>query len=972
MTLFLRNNVTALASFYAFKQEACFLAAADLTQARSVKVKKTLDSFQAALSHGHRPKIEDWLHGVEESQRTSQLRQLLSIELSWRAESGVYPEPNEYKQRFPDAAPEIDRVFAELPQTPTSDEASADLNTALEPTLIPGWRVWDQVSEDAREFGAYELLEEVARGGMGVVFKARHTKLNRIVALKMILSGEFADAKDIRRFRIEAEAAANLNHPGIVPIFDVGQHAGRHYFSMAFVEGPSLEAYVKKGPLSPYEAAEITLAISSAVAHAHEHGVIHRDLKPANILLDAAGEPKVTDFGLARNIEDVIKMTQTGSIMGSPSYMAPEQADGRTHEVGVSSDVYSIGATLFCLLSGKPPFHGKSIAETLRCVIHELPPKLQSAGRNIPRDLATICECCLEKRPSDRYQTAEALAEDLHRFLNHFPVQARRATPSQHCWRWCQRNRAVATLMCTIATLVCCSMLFLLRYNRQQIASAEQQMMEAGIRLDKTVDDVEMLYSKGDTFFSENADLAESERLELEQSLEDFEHAVERYEDLVKNDAADSARLHGAAVAQFQVGQANQYLGNLELAEGAYRSAIQRFAVLSENFPGELRHRFRGAVTWDHLGEVLRMHDETTEAEKAYQKALQLLSELTNEPQNIAFHEQELSRIHNNYGIFLLDTCRQRDAQKHFRAADSILSSLVEQEANNEDFMMDYARTLLNLGLLNESSTPTEANAQYQRADAVFTRLTESQPEVPRYRFLLAVCEMNRGFVLGSALQRPVEAKKLLTAAEKRFRELPPSRLYRLRHADCLNNLGVLSGISSDMIQAKNWLEKAHAVATSLVSDYPDTPEHHSQLGKILGGLAAAANGSGNSESAAELANEAIDHQTQAWQKNSCKYWRLLVGHHLFAGQLLLSRSPLTDADRQETISQVRRAVNIAQREQRDTAANSPFEGLLNEPFSLLWSQKEFLSCLQQLQEMTLLKLPPDRVPFVIAVESKN
>ena len=732
---------------------------------------------------------------------------------------------------------------------------------------------------------------------------------------------------------------------------------------MAFVEGPSLSAYVKTGPLSAHEAAEITLKISRAVAHAHEHGVIHRDLKPANILLDAAGEPKVTDFGLARNIEDDSGMTQTGSIIGTPSYMSPEQAAGRSHEVGVSSDVYSIGAILFCLLSGKPPFQSKSITETLRRVIDEPPPKLQSVNRNIPRDLETICACCLEKRPTDRYQTAEALAEDLHRFLNHFPVQARRATAAQHCWRWCQRNRAVAALLCAIAILVCCSTLFLFRHNRQQIANAEQQMTEAGIRLDKNVDDVEMQYSKGDSFFSANADMAESERLELEQSLDDFEQAVERYEALLTNDAADSTRLHRAAVAQFQMGQANRYLGNRELAEAAFRSAIHRLAVLNNNFSDEPRHRFRAAIAWDYLGEVLRAHDETTEAEKAYEEALRLLTELTSEPQSMALYEQELSRSHNNYGIFLLDTCRQRDAQQHFQTADNILSSLVEQEVDNEDFLMDYARTLLNLGLLDESSAPTEADAQYQRADAVFRRLTEARPEVPRYRFLLAVCEMNRGFVLGSALQKPVEATKLLTAAEQRFRELPPSPLSRSRYADCLNNLGVLSGIGGDMAEAKNWLEKAQAVAKSLVSDHPDIPEHHSQLGKILGGLAAVANGSGNSELAVELAKQAIGHQTQAWQKNSCKYWRLLVGHHLFAGQLLLSRSPLTDADRQETISQVRRAVNIAELDQRDTAANSPFTGLLNEPFSLLRPQKEFLSCLQQLQEMTLLKLPPDLVP---------
>lgn len=205
-----------------------------------------------------------------------------------------------------------------------------------------------KVGDKVRYFGDYELLEEIARGGMGVVYKARQINLNRFVALKMILSGQLASEEDVKRFYTEAEAAANLDHPGIVPIFEVGQHQGQHYFSMGFIDGQSLADKVVDGPLPPREAAELVAKICEAIAYAHERGVIHRDLKPANILLDQNGQPKVTDFGLAKQMNVDSGLTGTGQTLGTPSYMAPEQASGRA-EVGPLADVYALGAILYCL-----------------------------------------------------------------------------------------------------------------------------------------------------------------------------------------------------------------------------------------------------------------------------------------------------------------------------------------------------------------------------------------------------------------------------------------------------------------------------------------------------------------------------------------------------------------------------------------------------------------------------------------------
>jgi tRNA A-37 threonylcarbamoyl transferase component Bud32 len=307
-----------------------------------------------------------------------------------------------------------------------------------------------------KHFGDYELLEELGHGGMGVVYKARHTQLNRIVALKLLLLGQFSSAAAVRRFQREAQAAAALRHPNIVALHDIGEVAGQPYFTMEFVEGRSLAALLRDGPLSARQAAEYGRAIADAMSAAHAAGIIHRDLKPSNIVLDPFGQPRVTDFGLAKRLDakSEIDLTLTGQILGSPNYLAPELAAGKIHELSSASDLFSIGAILYECLTGRPPFIAPTLQETLFLLRDADPVPPRVLNPRLPRDLETICLKCLEKEPAHRYASAQELADELGRFLKEEPIQARPVSRAEKVWRWRRRKPALASFAAATALLL--------------------------------------------------------------------------------------------------------------------------------------------------------------------------------------------------------------------------------------------------------------------------------------------------------------------------------------------------------------------------------------------------------------------------------------------------------------------------------------------------------------------------------------
>jgi tetratricopeptide (TPR) repeat protein len=468
-------------------------------------LERIVGSFEDRWEGGPRPDIDDYLSAEGAPQR-AMLVELIHVDLERRLKAGDavrvedylrrYPEldgdravvldliaaeyemrrrhepdltRNEYLQRFPllrdpllvawadtPAAGDGEMSAREIPATPrdTAEEASPSVPPAIT-TALPGEGSPPPVAvPGAPIIAGYEILGELGHGGMGMVYQARHVRLKRLVALKVILPGTKARLATPERFRIEAEAVARLQHPNIVQIYEVGEQGGRPFLCLEYVPGGSLAQKLAGTPQPPDDAARMVQTLARAVHAAHGRGIVHRDLKPANVLLMTDGTPKITDFGLAKQLDRDEELSRSGEVKGTPSYMAPEQAAGKTREVGPAADIYALGAILYDLLTGRPPFKAATAVATLAQVIDHEPVPPGRLHPKLPRDLETICLKCLEKDPRRRYATAEALAEDLRRFLAHEPILARPVSVATRALKWARRRPAEAALVAVLALAV--------------------------------------------------------------------------------------------------------------------------------------------------------------------------------------------------------------------------------------------------------------------------------------------------------------------------------------------------------------------------------------------------------------------------------------------------------------------------------------------------------------------------------------
>jgi WD40 repeat protein len=399
--------------------------------------------------NGDRVPVETYLrHLPDWRDEPAVVVRLLAAEAALRAEHGEPTTTDELVRRFPQFEAVI-RHF-QIPATPA--HAGETLDHLESKVPLDAQRTWAANQAELRVQAVrvlvpgYEIVTELGRGGMGVVYKARHLVLNRLVALKMILSGAHAGQDELARFRNEAEAVARVQHPNLVQIYEVGEHEGRPYFALEYVDGQPLDARLREGHVEPREAARLVEILARAVHAVHQHGMVHRDLKPANILMTAAGVPKITDFGLAKRLDGQLGKTLTGDVLGTPMYMSPEQASGRVKDIGPATDIYALGTILYEMLAGRPPFQANSGLDVVMMVANAEPQPPSAIRHKLPRDLETICLKCLEKQPARRYATAEELAEDLHRFQIGEPIRARPIGLAGRVLKWTRRHPALATL----------------------------------------------------------------------------------------------------------------------------------------------------------------------------------------------------------------------------------------------------------------------------------------------------------------------------------------------------------------------------------------------------------------------------------------------------------------------------------------------------------------------------------------------
>jgi serine/threonine protein kinase len=726
----------------------------------------------------------------------------------------------------------------------------------------------------ARErIGGYEILEVLGRGGMGVVYKARQTRLNRLVALKMILAGAHASPQLLARFQVEAKAVASLQHPNIVQIHEIGEHNGQHFLALEFVDGQPLDRLLAGKPQDPYLSAQLVATLGYAVQAAHDKGIVHRDLKPANILLQRPssspgvsrvlgraetlhtrtdrretlrdghaspwGIPKITDFGLAKRMEEQDGNTVTGAIMGTPSYMAPEQASGKTDQIGPAADIYALGAILYELLTGRPPFAGVTPLETLRQVQTEEPVPPSRLQPRLPRDLETICLKALQKEPHQRYAAAADLAADLERFLAGEPILARPVSVWVLAWKWARRRPALASLIgvSVLAALTVVGIIVWsnaqLRASNVRLEAARQRAARNYDRSRKAVDELlravsneledaplmeatrRRLLEKALGFYQEFLGEQSDDpnvRLELARTcgqvgdiyrfLADLPRSKEHYTAMIAMAQALPPALRDAP--DFQRDLASAYIGRalvhkagneLDLAVADARQALRIEQQLAQTGSGSPESAANLARCWYFLGVCLAATpDGLAEAEQAYREALQLqrrpgTGDLP--PEEV----RHLARTLNNLGLLLARTRRPAEAFAAFDEARRLQEGLVSGPAARPVYRRELARTYNNIAVLFQADPRriAEAEAAYDQVRTLLEALVRDFPSVPDYRNDLGMCYANQAMLQRSLRQLDAALgsfERALAVQRALVRDFPEVADFRQRLARTLFSLG--------------------------------------------------------------------------------------------------------------------------------------------------------------------------------------
>jgi serine/threonine protein kinase/tetratricopeptide (TPR) repeat protein len=726
----------------------------------------------------------------------------------------------------------------------------------------------------------YEILDKLAQGGMGVVYKVRQVSLNRVVALKMILAGTDAAPEQRARFRTEAEAVAHLQHANIVQIHEIGESEGRPYFTMEFVDGGSLADKLRGVPQPARPAAALVQILAESMHFAHQQGILHRDLKPGNVLLACSDrlqavrlgssseemgsyEPKITDFGLAKQLNVGAGLTQTGEIIGTPSYMAPEQAAGWVRAVGPATDVYALGAILYELLTGRPPFRGPTPFDTFDQVRFQEPVPPTSLQPTVPRDLETICLKCLQKEPGKRYATARELADDLQRFLNREPIRARPVSRIERLWRWCRRKPVVASLLAALALVFAVgfgSVAWQWQRAEEQAAAArrereaaERQAERARHNFQKAQEAVSTML----TYLGERG-LANVPHMEgLRREL--LEVALKFNEGFLEENSTDPAVRQETAEACARMAHIWGMLGQSGDTEKAYRQAIDLYRALAAGFPD--RPEFQRALANNYLGlsNVLADARRLPEAEEAQQRVERILEHLPGESRDTPGNRNLLANWHMARAFLLSTAERYSEAESSARQAIALQKLLLEESPANTQYEFDLSNSYNTLGIiLKRTKRIQDAVAAYRQSLDYQERLAARFPWSAQIRVHLGVGYRNFGLLL-----------------RQNGRNQDAQKTYR---------------------QAQSVLEK-------LVNDFPSVPSYHHELGEAMHGLAQSLIQAEKLADARTLLEQAIDQHRLALQADpqNRTYGHRLRNHFANLAKLLVDMAEHHDASQAAT-----------------------------------------------------------------------
>jgi serine/threonine-protein kinase len=661
----------------------------------------------------------------------------------------------------------------------------------------------------------FEILGFLGRGGMGVVYKARQINLNRIVALKMIGRGRLADKDEVRRFLAEAEAAASLKHPNIVAIHEVGEHEGQPYFTMDCVNAGNLADRMRDQPLPPECAARYLQQVAEAIHFAHEHGILHRDLKPSNVLIDEADQPHVTDFGLARRLDEASGLTISGMPVGTPNYMPPEQATGRRDDVGRASDVYSLGAMLYALVTGRPPFQGPSRHDTIEQVKSREPISPRQLQPKLPRDLETIVLKCLVKEPARRYATAAELAAELRRWRAGEPILARPVGRVERTWRWCRRNPRVAVLgtvvlllLLTVAAGSTMAALVIDRERRlaigaEQVADTQRQKAEAALVSETRAK--ESARQAVDRYVEavQEADLLRDERFQpLRRKL--LADALRYYQTLIREHAHDAAARADLANAVWRVAQIDYESGSRAEALRGYQQVRELYAAM-----------------------------------------------LAQDPEN-AETQTALGRTHVNLGNAQSETGDRAAATASYVDALAIQKRLAAATDSNDEYRSDLADTYTALGgLQRDTGNRTAALASFQDALTIHEKLAASNPTIAAYQDHLAGACHNLGTLTSIESALPY-FRRALAIREPLIAANPDGARYRSDQAKSYGCLAFLQNATGDPAASLDSYRRATAIMERLASENPSDTHFQSDLAMSYSNLGTAQSATGDRAGAAE------------------------------------------------------------------------------------------------------------------------